>query len=295
MDPESIEKTAFVVNNGHCEYVRMPFGLKNAPSTFQRVMNNVLREYLHKFCFVYMDDVVIFSKSLHQHLVHIRQIFQKLKEYNLKVQLAKSEFLRKEVGFLGHVITPDGIKPNPSKIHAIQNYSLPKTIKELRAFLGLVGYYRRFIRNFARVVQPLTRYLKKAYPDFDKTFCLTTDASNVAIGGVLSQNSKPIAFYSRSLNSAEKNYSTIERELLAIVECCKHFRPYLFGREFLIETDHKPLVWLFSLKDPNSRLTRWRGASHGNGHGSTRWTIGISTEEKDHHEEKGSKHLPVHR
>ncbi|GJQ86388.1 hypothetical protein Trydic_g8478 [Trypoxylus dichotomus] len=286
MDPESIEKTAFVVNNGHYEYIRMPFGLKNAPSTFQRVMDNVLREYLHKFCFVYMDDVVIFSKSLHQHLAHIRQIFQKLKEYNLKVQLDKSEFLRKEVGFLGHVITPDGIKPNPSKIHAIQNYPLPKAIREIRAFLGLAGYYRRFIHNFARIVQPLTRCLKKgtkidcdnpdyinafkhckellvnspiiAYPDFDKTFCLTTDASNVATGGVLSQNSKPIAFYSRSLNSAEKNYSTIEREHLAIVECCKHFRPYIFGREFLIETDHKPLVWLFFLKDPNSRLTRWR-------------------------------------
>ncbi|GJQ70426.1 hypothetical protein Trydic_g18696 [Trypoxylus dichotomus] len=135
MDPESIEKTAFVANNDHYEYVRMPFGLKNAPSTFQKVMDNVLREYLHKFCFVYMDDVVIFSKSLHEHhLVHIRQIFQKLEEYNLKVQLDKLEFLWKEVGFLGHVIIPDGIKPNQSKIQALQKYPLPKAIKEIRAF-----------------------------------------------------------------------------------------------------------------------------------------------------------------
>lgn len=243
MSPESIEKTAFSVNNGHYEYVRMPFGLKNAPSTFQRVVDNVLREYLYKFCFVYMDDVVIFSKSLHEHIVHIKQIFNKLREFNLKVQLDKSEFLRKEVAFLGHVITPDGIKPNPTKIKAVQKYPLPKTIKDIKSFLGLVGYYRRFILNFAKVVSPFTRCLKKgtkiditdpdyldafhkckelltnapvlAYPDFNKPFHITTDASNIAIGGVLSQSNRPIAYYSRTLNSAERNYSTIERELLA--------------------------------------------------------------------------------
>lgn len=286
MAEESIEKTAFSVNNGHYEYVRMPFGLKNAPSTFQRVMDNILREYLYKFCFVYMDDVVIFSKSLHDHLIHIKQIFSKFREFNLKVQLDKSEFLCKEVAFLGHIITPEGIKPNPSKIKAVQEYPLPKTVKEIKSFLGLVGYYRRFILNFAKVLTPFTRCLKKgtkidtndpqyieafhkckelltnapvlAYPDFEKTFHLTTDASNVAIGGVLSQNNHPIAFYSRTLNSAEKNYSTIEKELLSIVENTKHFRPYLYGRHFKIETDHKPLVWLMSLKDPNSRLVKWR-------------------------------------
>lgn len=286
MAEESIEKTAFSVNNGHYEYVRMPFGLKNAPSTFQRVMDNILREYLYKFCFVYMDDVVIFSKSLHDHLIHIKQIFSKFREFNLKVQLDKSEFLCKEVAFLGHIITPEGIKPNPSKIKAVQEYPLPKTVKEIKSFLGLVGYYRRFIQNFAKILTPFTRCLKKgtkidtkdpqyieafhkckelltnapvlAYPDFEKTFHLTTDASNVAIGGVLSQNNHPIAFYSRTLNSAEKNYSTIEKELLSIVENTKHFRPYLYGRHFKIETDHKPLVWLMSLKDPNSRLVKWR-------------------------------------
>lgn len=286
MDTESIEKTAFTVNNGHWEYVRMPFGLKNAPSTFQRVMDNILRQYLHKFCFVYMDDVVIFSKSLQEHTVHLKLIFKKLREYNLKVQLDKSEFLCKEVAFLGHVITPEGIKPNPSKIKAVQNYPIPKTTKEIKAFLGLVGYYRKFIQNFAKIVQPFTKCLKKgskidinnldyiqtfyqckelltnapilAYPDFEKTFHVTTDASNTAVGGVLSQNNKPIAFYSRTLNSAERNYSTIERELLSIVETTKNFRPYIFGKQFIIETDHKPLVWLFSLKDPNSRLVKWR-------------------------------------
>lgn len=286
MSPESIEKTAFSVNNGHYEYVRMPFGLKNAPSTFQRVMDNILREYLYKFCFVYMDDIVIFSRSLQEHLHHIKLIFKKIEYYNLKVQLDKSEFLRKEVAFLGHIITPEGIKPNPSKIKAVQEYPLPKNIKEIRAFLGLIGYYRRFIMNFAKIVTPFTRCLKKgtkiditdanyvetfntckelltnapilAYPDFTKTFCVTTDASNIALGGVLSQGNKPISFFSRTLNSAERNYSTIEKELLAIVETTKHFRPYIYGRQFLIETDHKPLVWLFSLKDTNQRLIKWR-------------------------------------
>lgn len=286
MHPDSIQKTAFSVNNGHYEYLRMPFGLKNAPCTFQRVMDNVLREYLHKFCFVYMDDIVVFSKSLHEHMLHLRLIFEKLQAFNLKVQLDKTEFLRKEVAFLGHVVTPDGVKPNPSKLEAVENYPLPKNQKEIKSFLGLVGYYRKFIPKFAKLVSPLTRCLKKgatikpsdpdyvaafhqckelltnapilAYPDFEKQFTLTTDASNVAVGGVLSQNKRPIAYYSRTLNSAERNYSTIERELLAILDCTKHFRPYLFGQHFKIETDHAPLVWLSKIKEPNSRLIRWK-------------------------------------
>src|SRR5699024_6313855 len=117
--------------------------------------------YLHKFCFVYMDDVVIFSKSLHDHLIHVKMIFEKLREFNLKVQLDKSEFLCKEVAFLGHIITPEGIKPNPSKIKAVKEYPLPKTVKEIKQFLGLVGYYRRFLQNFAKIVSPFTKCLKK--------------------------------------------------------------------------------------------------------------------------------------
>lgn len=286
MHPNSIEKTAFSVNNGHYEYVRMPFGLKNAPSTFQRVMDNVLREFIHKTCFVYMDDIVIFSKSLQEHLIHIKSIFDKLREFNLKVQLDKSEFLRKEVSFLGHIITPEGIRPNPVKIEAVQKYPIPKDIKGIKSFLGLIGFYRKFIPNFAKVVSPLTKCLKKganvniadpdyiasfelckelicnapilAYPDFSKKFTLTTDASNVAVGGVLSQSGHPIAYYSRTLNSAEKNYSTIEREMLAILACTKHFRPYLFGQNFTVETDHNPLVWYNKIKEPNARLMRWK-------------------------------------
>lgn len=286
MHPDSIEKTAFTVNNGHYEYTRMPFGLKNAPSTFQRVMDHLLKDYLHKFCFVYLDDIIIFSKSLDEHYQHIRLIFKKLRDFNLKIELNKCEFFKKEVPFLGHVITQNGIRPNPSKIEAISKYPIPKTTKEIKSFLGIAGYYRRFIKDFSKIVAPITKCLKKntkidvndpdyiaafelckelltnapilAYPDFQKTFYLTTDASNVALGGVLSQHDRPISFYSRTLNSAERNYSTTEKELLAIIECCKHFRPYLFGRRFTIETDHQPLVWLYKSKERNARLERWK-------------------------------------
>ena len=286
MDPNSIQKTAFSVDNGHYEYLRMPFGLKNAPCTFQRVVDNIFREYLNRFCFVYMDDIICFSKSLEEHRQHLKLIFEKLREFNLKAQIDKCEFFRKDVEFLGHTVTPHGIKPNPSKLIAIEKYPIPKTTKEIKSFLGLIGYYRRFISNYAKIVFPLTKCLKKdakinpndedyisafqtckdllinspilSYPDFTKPFKLTTDASNVAIGSVLSQNNKPIAFYSRTLNSAERNYSTIEKELLAILDSTKHFRPYLYGRHFTIETDHNPLVWLYKIKEPNSRLIRWR-------------------------------------
>ncbi|KAL7297542.1 hypothetical protein TKK_0009902 [Trichogramma kaykai] len=282
----SIEKTAFTVENGHYEYIRMPFGLKNAPASFQRMMDKILMKYLYKFCFVYMDDIVIFSKSLQEHLQHIKLIFEELKQFNLKMQLDKSEFLRKEVPFLGHIITSDGIKPNPEKIKAIVEYPIPKTQKEIKAFLGLSGYYRKCIKDYAKITKPLTNALRKGeainiketnyieafnkckelitnapilqYPDFDKKFHITSDASNVAVGAVLSQEGHPISFFSRTLNSAEQNYSTIEKELLAIVEACRHFRSYVYGRKFVIEKDHKPLTWLWSLKTPNSKLIRWR-------------------------------------
>ena len=160
MDPGSVEKTAFTVNNGHYEYLRMPFGLKNAPSTFQRVMDNIFWEYLYKFCFVFMDDIVIFSKSLNEHCQHVRKILQKLREYHVKVLLDKSEFLQKEVPFLGHIVTREGIKLNPSKIISVEKYRIPTTIAAIKSFLGLVGYYRRFISNFAKVVAPMTTYVK---------------------------------------------------------------------------------------------------------------------------------------
>lgn len=289
MNPRDSEKTAFNVENGHFEYLRMPFGLKNAPATFQRVMDNILKGIQNELCLVYMDDIIIFSVSLQEQIQNLRKVFDRLRNANFKIQIDKSEFFRKEVNFLGHVITPSGIRHNPDKIKAIKQYPVPKTQKQLKGFLGLLGYYRKFINNFATITKPLTQCLKKnanitlseeymnciekcknlltnepilQYPDFTQTFNLTTDASNVAIGAVLSQGTigkdLPVAYASRTLNESEKNYSTIEKELLAIVYATKYFRPYLYGRKFKIITDHKPLQWLFSLKEPNSKLVRWR-------------------------------------
>lgn len=289
MAKEDICKTAFNVENGHYEYIRMPFGLKNAPATFQRVMDNVLKGLQGENCLVYMDDIIVFSTSLQEHLVYLSKIFQRLRETGFKIQMDKCEFLKKEVAFLGHIVTPEGIRPNPAKIKAILDYPIPRTTKEIRGFLGLLGYYRKFIKDFAKITKPLTSCLKKdakieltpeflncirtcknlltnqpllQYPDFNKPFNLTTDASNYAIGAILSQgpigSDKPIAYASRTLNETELRYSTIEKEMLAIIWATKYFRPYLFGRKFKILSDHRPLQWLFSMKDNNSKIVRWR-------------------------------------
>lgn len=235
-----------------------------------------------EFCFIYMDDVIIFSKSLDEHILHLKQIFNKLSKYNLKVQLDKSEFLRKDVPFLDRIITPVGINEEKN----LSNEKFPLRQKEIKSFLDLLGYYRKFIKNFAHVTKLFTQCLRKnekinpddqsykdcfieckkiiynapilMYLDFAKIFRLTTDASNVAIGSVISQNGKPISFFFRTLNTVERNYPTIEKELLSIVESFKYFNPYLFGKKIVIETDYKPLVWLFSLKKSNQQLIRWR-------------------------------------
>lgn len=244
MHPNDIEKTAFSTERGHYEFLRMPFGLKNAPSKFQRLMDSILRGVENVF--TYLDDVIIASTSLQEHIVKIREVFERFKVHNLKIQLDKSEFLQKQVNFLGHELTDEGLRPNKDKIKAVINFPLPKTQKDIKVFLGLVGYYRKFIKDFAALTRPMTICLKKnktvihskefldsfnkckqiltnapllKYPDFNENFILTTDASDVALGAVLSQgkigSDKPVAFASRTLSETESRYSTIEKELLS--------------------------------------------------------------------------------
>lgn len=289
MDPSDRCKTAFSTDRGHFEFERMPFGLKGAPGTFQRLMNKVLIGINGIKAFVYLDDIIIYAKDLPDHSQKITEIFQRLRQYNLKLQPLKCEFLRKEVNYLGHQITDEGVKPDPQKISCVKQFPIPRNVKEVKSFLGLSGYYRRFIRNYGQIAKPLTSLLKKdvtfrwsdlcqqsfeqlkdlltqapilQYPDFSKTFNLTCDASDYAIGCVLSQGpigkDLPIAFASRTLNKAEVNYNTTEKELTSIVWGIKTYRPYLFGQKFNIITDHRALVWLFNITDPGSRLTRWR-------------------------------------
>lgn len=289
MDPQDTIKTAFNTPNGHFEYKKMPFGLKNAPATFQRLMDNVLTGLQGNVCFVYLDDIVIYAQTLNEHKQKLTQVFERIREAGLSLQPDKCEFFKRELTYLGHIISDKGVRPNPEKIKAIEQYPVPKNHKQIKQFLGLVGYYRRFIKNFSEITQPFTSLLRKnvpfkwemrqqinyeklkqlllrepilQYPDFDKEFLLTTDASNEGIGAILSQgevgSDLPVAYASRTLNKAERNYDTTEKELLAIIWAVKHFRPYLYGKQFKIITDHKPLTWLFNSKDPTTRLVRWR-------------------------------------
>ncbi|XP_011699787.1 PREDICTED: uncharacterized protein LOC105457055 [Wasmannia auropunctata] len=282
-------KTAFSTPYGHYEFNRMPFGLKNAPATFQRAMNSILAGIQGIRCLVYLDDIVIYGPSLQEHNRRLIEVLNRLREHNLKLQSNKCEFLRKEVTYLGHIITEDGIKPDPEKLRAVREFPVPKKVKDIQSFLGLAGYYRKFIENFSKIAKPLTKLTRKnehfcwteeqqrafdilkeklitapvlSYPEFSQQFTVITDASDYAIGAVLSQGTlgqdRPIAYASRILNKAEQNYNTTEKELLAIVWAVKYFRPYVYGTKFKIVTDHKPLIWLFSVNDPGSRLIRWR-------------------------------------
>jgi hypothetical protein len=239
-------------------------------------------------CLVYVDDILILGETLEEHNSKLRNVFQTLREFNITIELDKCEFLKEELSYLGHIVTTNGVKPDEKKIAAVIDFPMPKSQKDIKSSLGLAGYYRRFIDNFSAIARPLTDLLKKdqlwkcgekeqssfdmlksrltkapllQYPDFNRPFIVTTDASGYAIGAILSQgklgSDKPIAYASRTLNGAEVNYATVEKELLAIVWACKHFRPCLLGRKFHIVTD-KGLKWVFNVKDPSSRLMRWK-------------------------------------
>jgi len=295
---EDREKTAFSINNGKFEYCRLAFGLKNAPAIFQRAIDDVLRPLIGKVCHVYVDDVIIFSKTSEQHVKDILAVLDRLYEANMRVSAEKSKFFRTEVEYLGFVVSAKGIKTCPKKINAIVNFEQPKSLRALRSFLGLAGYYRRFVRDYAQIAKPLTKLLRGSngtvtakqskkvpiqfdeeateaflkiknilaseeilllYPDYKKTFDLTTDASSAAIGAVLSQDGKPITMISRTLSKAEENYAVNERELLAIVWAFRKLRNYLYGATKInIHTDHQPLVFSLSEKNPNTKMKRWR-------------------------------------
>ena len=282
-------KTAFSTKQGHWEYKWLPLGLKTAPATFQKLMNSVLSGLTGTRCFVYLDDIVIYAKSLQDHNNKLREVLGRLRKHRLKLQPDECELLRKEVNYLGHQITEAGVRPDPRKVLAITTFPTPTTVKQLKTFCGMVSYYRPFIHDCSKVAIPLYRLLKRdakfewgpeqdhaferltaklttrpllQYPDFDKEFVLTTDASNTGLGAVLSQGPMgkdlPIAYASRSLSKAETNYTTSKKELLAVVWATKYFGPYLYGRHFKVVTDHKPLTWIMNVKDPGSRLLRWR-------------------------------------
>ena len=258
LEPGEGPKTAFSTKQGHWGYLRLPFGLKTAPATFQKMMNTVLSGLTGTRCFVYLDDIVLYARSLAEHDVNLREVLDRLRTYKLKLQPEKCQLLRKEVSYLGHVISEDGVRPDPLKVLAIEGFPTPSNQKQLKTFCGMISYYRCFIPDCSRIASPLYKLLKKdakfewveaqenafqhlksklmnqpilQYPDFGKELVLTTDASNLGLGAVLSQGQigkdLPVAYASRSLNKAELHYTTSEKELLAIVWATKYFRPYL--------------------------------------------------------------------
>ncbi|XP_028253710.1 uncharacterized protein LOC114429061 [Parambassis ranga] len=287
--PEAQRLTAFKTPFGMYQFKVMPFGLQGAPATFQRLMNLVLRD-VSEFSAAYLDDVVIFSQSWEEHMSHLHQVLQCIRVAGLTINPQKCAIAKKEVEYLGYVIGFGRIKPQVGKVEAIQNFPAPTTKKKVKSFLGLVGWYRKFIPHFAEhsvVFTNLTRAsapnkvqwneeCERAFqdlkgcictdsvlqcPDFDKPFTLQTDASGVGLGGVLLQECdgemKPVVFLSRKLLDRETRYSTVEKECLAMKWAIDALRYYLLGRHFYLETDHRALQWLHRMKDANMRIAGW--------------------------------------
>jgi len=288
MTERAIRCSAFCTKRGLFEFVRMPFGLKNAPSTFCRAMSTVLRDLLWDICLFYLDDVIIYARTQEELLERLDNVLSRLEEHGFKVKPSKCCLFRQHIQFLGHMVSANGIEPSPDKLQAIRDWPIPHCLREVRAFYGTASYYRRFVCNFAKTAEPLTRLfskhcvfewtddaqeafdkLKRAllqtpvlqFPHPDLPCILDTDASDVAIGAVLSQvvegEERPIAFFSRVLDKAQRNYCSTRRELLAVIASLQHFRQYLIGRHILLRTDHHSLKWLNTFKRPEGILARW--------------------------------------
>ncbi|GBG59791.1 hypothetical protein CBR_g54895 [Chara braunii] len=286
--PDDQYKTAFWTRYGHYEFIVMRFGLTNAPATFQRCMNDLFRPWLDKFVEVYLDDILVFSKTLQEHQGHLRQVLEKLREASFKINPKKCEWAKTQVLYLGHVLDGDGIKPEDSKIATIRDWSSPRTLTDLRSFLGLANYSRKLVRNFSTIAAPMRRLLKKEtiwqwdkdctsvlkrlkralieYPvlkvvDPSLPFVVTTDASQYGIGAVLQQDNgngyRPVEFMPARMPSEKVATSTYERELYALMQALEHWKHYLLGRHFKVYSDHETLRWLKTEAKMTPKLTRW--------------------------------------
>jgi len=281
---EDISKTAFKTRYGHYEYFVMPFGVTNAPGVFMEYMNRIFHPYLDQFVVMFIYDVLVYSKSEEEHAKHLRVVLQVLKEKRLFPKLSKCEFWLREVSFLGHVISKGGIVVDPSKVDAMMQWESPKSVFEVRSFLGLAGYYQRFIEGFSKLALPLTQLTRKgqAYvwdakceksflelkkrltsapvlilPNPKESFVVYCDARKMGLGGVLMQNRQVVAYASRQLKVHDKNYPTHDLELAAVVFVLKIWRHYLYGSKFEVFSDHKSLKYLFDQKELNMRQRWW--------------------------------------
>ena len=288
MDPADRPKTAFATREGLYEFNVMPFGLCNAPATFERLMETVLSGLQWQICLIYLDDIIVYGRTFEEMLRNLEMVFKKLLAAGLKLKARKCSLFAKQVKYLGHVISENGIETDPEKIEAIRTWPQPMNKTQVRSFLGLCSYYRKFIRNFADIARPLHKITEHTkvfdwtdecedsfktlktkltetpiltHPDFSLPFILDTDASHQAVGAVLSQvqdgNEKVVAYASKALSNSERKYCVTRKELLAVVTFIKHFRHFLYGHKFVVRTDHSSLRWLLRFKDPEGQLARW--------------------------------------
>lgn len=293
LDPETRHKSAFVTHDGVYEFTRMPFGLRNAPMSLQMLMSQVLKGLNWKFVLCYIDDILVFSSSFSEHLDHLGQVFQRLRDANLTLKPSKCSFAVEKVVYLGHVISKDGVSVDIEKTEKVRSFPTPTTQKQLKSFLGLCNYYRRFVKDYAKICIPLNKLLKKdkkqkfapgdwstecktafqtlkdaltspilGYPDMNKPFILSTDSSGSAIGFILGQRDKNgrefvVAYGGRALRPDEKKWSVTEQECLAVIVGIETYKHYLSHNKFTVNTDHKALQWLNNIKDPTGRLGRW--------------------------------------
>jgi len=280
------EKTPCRTRYGSYEFLVMPFGLTNAPALFCTLMNDIFREWLDDFVVVYIDDILIYSSSLEEHEEDLRKVFQRLRENKLYAKLEKCEFGVTEVDFLGHRITQEGLMMDDHKVKAILDWEPPKLVPALRSFLGLASYYCKFIKNFAKIAAPLTNLLKKSVvtydwdeacdeafgtlkgilvkapvlklPDFDKDFEIHSDASDFAIGGVIVQDGRPMAFESKKLSETERRWPTLEKEMWAVIHCFKTWGHYIGSKDVVVWTNNVTLKYFSTQPKLSSKQVRWQ-------------------------------------
>lgn len=283
------DKTAFITHSGTFAYRTLPMGMTNSPRSFQLLMDLVLAGASYKHALAYLDDVIIFSNSYESHLSHIEDVFGRLRQAGLKLRASKCVLFRREIKYLGHLLSAQGIAPHADNVEPIKKLKVPDSVAAVRSFLGMVGYYRKFIRNFACRAKPLTNLTREgvpfewgeneqaaftdlrdalvgrdvlAYPDFSRPFELTTDACNYGMGAVLAQRDsqnrvRPVAFAAKTFGVTEENYPITEKELCAVVWACNHFRVYLESKRFKLFTDHKALNWMLTTSKLNPKMARW--------------------------------------